>query len=229
MFILCCSIVFKLPVKVISVGNLTWGGNGKTSMVEFLARWFDASWISPLVLSRISEQKLYNIQSTIREMKDPLPVFFTRMAPCYFATVEEIDTRIPLTAAQGKIFLCVFAIGSPDGFVNCIEKLGALYVDRIDFSDHHMIQAKDVNWIKDISNQLWNKHKVKPVIVVTEKDNDRDQESLRGLHPFDVFILCSRLEFLLRKGHSEVDFKKLVEQLLEMKTKKLSDSFYAGG
>ncbi|GAB2232898.1 hypothetical protein Droror1_Dr00011965 [Drosera rotundifolia] len=193
---------FWLPVKVISVGNLTWSGNGKTSMVEFLARWFDASRISPLVLSRISEQNLYNIQSTIQEMKDPLPVFFTRIAPCYFATVEEIDTRIPLTAAQGKIFLCVSAIGSPDGFVNCIEKLGALYVDRIDFSDHHMIQAKDY---------------------------DRDQESLRGLHPFDVFILCSRLEFLLRKGRSEVDFKKLVEQLLEMKTKKLSDSFYAGG
>ncbi|GAB2230520.1 hypothetical protein Droror1_Dr00014790 [Drosera rotundifolia] len=42
----------RLPVKVISVGNLTWGGNGKTPMVEFLARWLDASWISPLVLSR---------------------------------------------------------------------------------------------------------------------------------------------------------------------------------
>ncbi|KAL9269161.1 putative tetraacyldisaccharide 4'-kinase, mitochondrial [Drosera capensis] len=99
-----------------------------------------------------------------------------------------------------------------------VHELGALYVDWIDFSDHHMIQAKDVNWIKGKSNQLWNKHGVKPVIVVTEKDYDRDQESLRGLHPFDVFILCSRLEFLLRKGHSKVDFKKLVKQLLEMKT-----------
>ncbi|KAL9269160.1 putative tetraacyldisaccharide 4'-kinase, mitochondrial [Drosera capensis] len=76
---------------------------------------------------QISEQNLYNIQSTIREMKDPLPVFFTRMAPCYFATVEDIDTRIPLTAAQGKIFLCVSAIGSPDGIVNCIEKASPAY------------------------------------------------------------------------------------------------------
>lgn len=42
----------RLPVPVISVGNLTWGGNGKTPMVEFLCQWFSNSGISPLILSR---------------------------------------------------------------------------------------------------------------------------------------------------------------------------------
>ncbi|KAK6132855.1 hypothetical protein DH2020_033386 [Rehmannia glutinosa] len=42
----------KLPVPVISVGNLTWGGNGKTPMVEFLARSFADYGISPLILTR---------------------------------------------------------------------------------------------------------------------------------------------------------------------------------
>lgn len=42
----------RLPVPVISVGNLTWGGNGKTPMVEFLSFWFSESGISPLILSR---------------------------------------------------------------------------------------------------------------------------------------------------------------------------------
>ncbi|GAB2284699.1 hypothetical protein Dimus_019151 [Dionaea muscipula] len=42
----------RLPVPVISVGNLTWGGNGKTPMVEFMALWFTDSGISPLILSR---------------------------------------------------------------------------------------------------------------------------------------------------------------------------------
>ncbi|KAL6544488.1 hypothetical protein OROMI_023350 [Orobanche minor] len=42
----------RLPVPVISVGNLTWGGNGKTPMVEFLASSFAGDGISPLILTR---------------------------------------------------------------------------------------------------------------------------------------------------------------------------------
>ncbi|KAG8365092.1 hypothetical protein BUALT_Bualt18G0068200 [Buddleja alternifolia] len=42
----------RLPVPVISVGNLTWGGNGKTPMVEFLARSLADDGISPLILTR---------------------------------------------------------------------------------------------------------------------------------------------------------------------------------
>ncbi|KAL8505543.1 hypothetical protein ACS0TY_016693 [Phlomoides rotata] len=42
----------RLPVPVITVGNLTWGGNGKTPMVEFLARSFAEDGITPLILSR---------------------------------------------------------------------------------------------------------------------------------------------------------------------------------
>lgn len=40
-------------MPVISIGNLTWGGNGKTPMVEFIARWLADSEISPLILSRV--------------------------------------------------------------------------------------------------------------------------------------------------------------------------------
>ncbi|CAH9052564.1 unnamed protein product [Cuscuta epithymum] len=43
----------RLPVPVISVGNLTWGGNGKTPMVEFIARCFVDSGIPPLILTRV--------------------------------------------------------------------------------------------------------------------------------------------------------------------------------
>lgn len=44
----------RLPVPVISVGNLTWGGNGKTPMVEFIARYLADSGISPLILTRVT-------------------------------------------------------------------------------------------------------------------------------------------------------------------------------
>jgi tetraacyldisaccharide 4'-kinase len=43
-----------LPVPVVSVGNLTWGGNGKTPMVDFLARRFHNIGISPLILTRVN-------------------------------------------------------------------------------------------------------------------------------------------------------------------------------
>lgn len=42
-------------MPVISVGNLTWGGNGKTPMVEFIALWLAGSGISPLILNRVTE------------------------------------------------------------------------------------------------------------------------------------------------------------------------------
>jgi hypothetical protein len=43
-----------LPVPVVSVGNITWGGNGKTPMVEYLARAFHRLGVSPLLLTRAS-------------------------------------------------------------------------------------------------------------------------------------------------------------------------------
>ncbi|CAH9083578.1 unnamed protein product [Cuscuta europaea] len=42
----------RLPVPVVSVGNLTWGGNGKTPMAEFIARCFIDSGTPPLILTR---------------------------------------------------------------------------------------------------------------------------------------------------------------------------------
>lgn len=42
----------KLPFPVVSVGNITWGGTGKTPLVEFLARKICAIRKTPLILTR---------------------------------------------------------------------------------------------------------------------------------------------------------------------------------
>jgi len=42
----------KLPFPVISVGNLTWGGTGKTPLVEFIARKIASIRKTPLILTR---------------------------------------------------------------------------------------------------------------------------------------------------------------------------------
>ncbi|KAL8166949.1 hypothetical protein V2J09_008448 [Rumex salicifolius] len=332
----------RLPVPVISVGNLTWGGNGKTPMVEFLALWFASSSISPLVLSRgyaggdevkmlqrhflgtrayigvganraevassfllksgciepsimisferhsrgekvgslcdsqkvglvilddgmqhlslmrdveivmvnglmqfgnnqllplgplrepltaldradivvihhadlIPDQVCTNIDVKIRAIKESLPIYLTRMKPSHFFMANDIHCKVPLSVAQDKVLLCVSAIGSPDGFAKVIKKLGPLHIDRLDFSDHHLFQSEDILMIKSKIKLLENRFSLKPVIIVTEKDYDRDPDSLLQFLPYDVLVLCSRLQFMPKNGCSEESFKILLKQLL---------------
>lgn len=42
----------RLPIPVMSVGNMTWGGTGKTPMVEYLAHRFLSVGLCPLILTR---------------------------------------------------------------------------------------------------------------------------------------------------------------------------------
>ncbi len=42
----------RVPVPVVSVGNLTLGGTGKTPMVEWIARWYRARGLRVAILSR---------------------------------------------------------------------------------------------------------------------------------------------------------------------------------
>ncbi|XP_020230586.1 probable tetraacyldisaccharide 4'-kinase, mitochondrial isoform X2 [Cajanus cajan] len=329
--------VHRLPVPVISVGNLSWGGNGKTPMVEFIALCFSRSGISPLVLSRgygggdevnmlrrhllgtttkfgvganraavashfiqkygcidigksswhdrqyvdwkvqdsldsekigvvvlddamqhwslwrdldivmvngltlwgnlqllprgplrepltalrradaiVSEHTLKEIESMVLGIKKSVPIFLTKMDPTYLFEVGIINAKIPLTALREATILCVSAIGSAEPFVKQIQKMGALYVDRIDFSDHHIFHARDIEMIRAKLGELEGKFGSKPIVVITEKDYDRDPEILRQLYPFKVFVLCSALKVLPCRGSTEDSFKKFLKDQLKL-------------
>ncbi|XP_057434253.1 probable tetraacyldisaccharide 4'-kinase, mitochondrial [Lotus japonicus] len=336
--------IHRLPVPVISVGNLTWGGNGKTPMVEFIALCFARSGISPLLLSRgygggdevnmlrrrllgtstkfgvganraavashliqkhgyidirkgswyekqkldckvqssldsekigvvvlddamqhwslwrdldivmvngltlwgnhqllplgplrepltalrranvvvihhadlVSEHTIQDIESMVRGIKKSVPIFLTKMDPTYLFEVGIINAKIPLTALHEATVLCISAIGSAESFVKRIQKMGALYVDRIDFSDHHMFHTKDINMIRARLGELEGKFGSKPIVVITEKDYDRDPEILQQLYPFKVFVLCSTLKVLPYRGSTEDSFKKFLQDQLKL-------------
>lgn len=57
----------KLPFPVISVGNITWGGTGKTPFVEYLAKRISEMKKAPLILSRGYSH------DEIEQYKDHLP------------------------------------------------------------------------------------------------------------------------------------------------------------
>ncbi|XAR67424.1 Tetraacyldisaccharide 4'-kinase [Bertholletia excelsa] len=335
----------RLPVPVISVGNLTWGGNGKTPMVEFVARWLADSGTSPLILTRgygggdeakmlqrhlsgtsakigiganrvasaacflekygykdphlglcfnrpcelkagshsqsdkigaavlddgmqhlslwrdleivmvngmmpwgnqqliplgplreplnafsradvvvvhhadmASDQNINNIESTLGRFKKSMPVFFTIMAPSYFFKVGNTSCKLPLRTVQNKVVLCVSAIGFAHAFVQGIERIGPSYVNQLDFSDHYLFQAKDMEEIATKLQKLQAKFGSKPIVVITEKDYDRDPDIFFNyLDHFEVLVLCSVLHILPRQGKTEDSFKKLLRQVLEAK------------
>ncbi|XP_018436941.1 probable tetraacyldisaccharide 4'-kinase, mitochondrial isoform X2 [Raphanus sativus] len=283
----------RLPVPVISVGNLSWGGNGKTPMVEYITQLLLDSGISPLILTRgyaggdeakmlerhlrggptkigvganraataatcfqkygyanpssirtffdgtakvrtvsqeigsvvlddgmqhwslcrdlemvminglnpwgngylvplgplreplpaleradiavvhhvdmITEQSLGDIEKTIHGFKNSIPVFYSKMVPKHLFHFKNDRSHVALEALHDATVLCVSAIGSADAFVKSIGMIGARYVDRLDFSDHYLFGAQDVETMRRRAKGLENRSDSKPIIVVTEK------------------------------------------------------------
>ncbi|KAK4714918.1 hypothetical protein R3W88_020825 [Solanum pinnatisectum] len=339
----------RLPVPVISVGNLTWGGNGKTPMVEFLAVWLAAAGSSPLILTRgyggadeakmlqrhlagtpvkigvganrantaacflkrygcislckhgdsdfekhfsdnkqgncsysdqigvailddgmqhislwrdieivmvnamipwgnhqliplgplrepltaltradivvihhadmVSKKDVEAIASEVRKVKNSLPIFLSRLTPLYFLKAGNMSCKLALMDIHNTLVLCISAIGSADSFVERMKKLEPAYVDRLDFSDHHLFQAKDIDMIRLRLRNLQSEFAMKPVVVVTEKDYDRAPEVLTYLDPYEVLVLCSSLQILPHNGNTEESFKKCLWQHLEVSNK----------
>lgn len=166
----------------------------------------------------VPEQKLINLRLRIQEMKKPLPVFFSRMVPSHFFDVPNVDTKLPLSAVESKILLCISAIGFPNGFVKCVEKLGPLHVDQLNYSDHFLFQSKDICVMRKRLEELFHRFGSRPIVVTTEKDYDRDRKILSQLHPFEVLVLCSQLQFVPHSGSSEKSFKEMLKQLLDSRS-----------
>ncbi|ANM65108.1 Tetraacyldisaccharide 4'-kinase [Arabidopsis thaliana x Arabidopsis arenosa] len=142
----------------------------------------------------ITKQSLRDIENMIQGFKKSIPIFYSKMVPKYLFDVKNARSHVALEALRCASVLCVSAIGSADAFVKSIEMTGAHYVDRLDFSDHHLFEAEDVETMSRRAKGLEHKSNCKPIIVVTEKDYDRDPEILKCLDSYTVLVLCSELQ-----------------------------------
>ncbi|EOA30738.1 hypothetical protein CARUB_v10013878mg [Capsella rubella] len=336
----------RLPVPVISVGNLSWGGNGKTPMVEYISQFLVDSGVSPLILTRgyaggdeakmlerhlrggpakigvganrastaawffkkygcvdpssirtffdqsflheraeamtiskkigavilddgmqhwslsrdleivmlngidpwgnghlvplgplreplvaleradivvvhhvdlITKQSLRDIENTIRGFKKSILIFYSNMVPKCLINVKNARSHVALEALRCASVLCVSAIGSAEAFVKSIEMTGARCVDRLDFSDHHLFEARDVETMRKRAKGLEQKSNSMPIIVVTEKDYDRDPDILKCLDSYTVLVLCSELQITPFIGTDGDSFKSTLTRVLAAK------------
>lgn len=69
----------------------------------------------------------------IRETKESLPIFFTRMAPSHFFDVRNFNSKKPLEALCNTIVLCVSAIGSANAFVQGMKKVCTCFCSMYSF------------------------------------------------------------------------------------------------
>ncbi|XP_011627611.1 probable tetraacyldisaccharide 4'-kinase, mitochondrial isoform X4 [Amborella trichopoda] len=258
----------RLPVPVISVGNLTWGGNGKTPMVEFLSLLFSRSGICPLILTRGyaggDEAKMLKRHLAGTSAKIGIganraataacflnkygytdhggPLFSDKMYPiqefgsCYNSLKIGVvilddamqhwslsrDVEIVMVNGimlwgnchllpRGPLREPVAALERADIVViHHADLLGALHVDIMDFSDHHIFKEKDINMIKRRLRKLENRFEVKPIVVFTEKDYDRDPVILTKLDSSRVLVLHSSLEIMPSFQRPPKSFEELL-------------------
>ncbi len=85
--------VHQAEVPLISVGNLTVGGTGKTPLIEWLARWFAASGIPVGVVSRGYKARAGKANDEALELAEKLPSLPHVQAPDRVAAVREIVAR----------------------------------------------------------------------------------------------------------------------------------------
>jgi tetraacyldisaccharide 4'-kinase len=92
------SIVHKIGVPVVSVGNITLGGTGKTPMVEWIARWFRKSGVRVSIVSRGYRAEEGGRNDEARELEQKLPDVPHLQNPDRVSAakiaVEELETQL---------------------------------------------------------------------------------------------------------------------------------------
>lgn len=160
-----------------------------------------------------SEVQLENIECTVQDSGAACPVFFSKLAPSHIFEVNQPSQRLPLKVLDGMIVLCVSAIGCPDAFINTVSEIGPIKIDRLDFSDHHFFHDHDLELIQDKVRKLGDQHDKETVVLVTEKDYDRDPDVLRMVDA-KVWVLSSCLQIMSLKEQGEDELMRKVEEII---------------
>jgi len=160
-----------------------------------------------------SDVQLKAITSTIEDNAATCSVFYSRLAPSHIFEVKQPLLKLPLNVLNDKIVLCVSAIGCPSAFIHTVREMGPLKIDRMDFSDHHFFNAHDLEIIQETVRNLMDQHGKDAIVLITEKDYDRDPEALTTLD-VKVWVLSSSLQIIPHKEQGEDEFMRKLKEII---------------
>eukprot|EP00249_Psilotum_nudum_P021853 c28282_g1_i3 orf=141-878(+) len=204
-------------IEILMVNAVTLFGNGELIPYGPLREPLDALYRADIVVihnaSLVTDQQVELIMHRLKLLLSPdTPVVCSQMVPHFFLRVSSIplnlkeiisdwlpEQLVELEAIKDATVLCISGIGCPECFFLTIKQLGAAYIDRIDFSDHHKFTKKDLVKVQRKVNDLHGKRS-RTFVVLTEKDYARSWEIFVGLHGVDVLVLHSTLEVMKNSG-----------------------------
>lgn len=159
----------------------------------------------------ISKEKHQYIMAMLEcLLEEEIPIFGSKMVPCHFFRLQCEASVIPLNVVHNMVVLCVSGIGCPESLSLAMKKLGAAHIDRVDFSDHHIFQDKDLQLVQKKLQNLEDEFGQSVTIILTEKDYERSQPVLMKLKVAEVLVLHSTLGIVSCSRNSEERFKTLL-------------------
>ncbi|KAG0483952.1 hypothetical protein HPP92_012036 [Vanilla planifolia] len=193
-----CSLLKDVEVVMIN-GLSPWGNNyliPRGPLREPLKALCRAQIVFIHHADLVSYTELNAIVSTVHKISPSIPTFSSRFTPLFLFDVKNPLSKLPLSMVTDMVILCVSAIGCPDAFIHLIKMIGPLHADRVDFSDHHSINLNDINLIRKGLAILQNRFSIKPVVLITEKDYDRNPTILKEVNDFQILVNKIQEEFI---------------------------------
>ncbi|XP_057818969.2 probable tetraacyldisaccharide 4'-kinase, mitochondrial isoform X1 [Cryptomeria japonica] len=206
------SLSRDLDIVMLNCINL-WGNGHMIPRGPLRESLKELRWADLIVLHHadlITNEKHQYISAVLEDvLKKKIPIFLSKMVPCYFFRMQCQFSKVPLNTVQNKVVLCVTGIGCPESLSLAMQKLGAAHVDRVDFCDHHNFQNKDLNIVQNKLQCLKDEFGNKAIIVLTEKDYERSHTMFSKVEALDVLVLHSTLTILC-SGNSKTRLKTML-------------------